>query len=220
VAHLDSEGLLVEDEDELAWTPALANAVGLEGGAPLPKVVDALKPTAIIGAFAPSGVLREDVVRTLASHVERPAVILLQAPGDPAGVHAEEVRGWSEGRALVATVGPGEPEEKGDGIRRGTSALAFPGIGLGAVVGEAREVTDGMLAAAARELARQTPDDDLGRGVLFPPVSRLREISARVAQAVVEQARREGLARNPPRDAAAAVAAAMWEPAYPVVEVI
>ncbi len=44
-------------------------------------------------------------------------------------------------------------------------------------------------------------------------------MTARVAEAVVRQATREEIARNPPKQPAEAVAAAMWEPAYPVVEV-
>jgi malate dehydrogenase (oxaloacetate-decarboxylating) len=182
-------------------------------------VVEALQPTALISTSSPLLVLEEEVVRSVTRHLERPAIIVLSAPDAPTAARAEEVRAWTGGRAFVATAGPGEPGREGLDPRRGTSALAFPGIGLGSLVCEAAGVSDGMLAAAARALARQTPDEDLDRGILFPPVSRLREISAAVAGAVVEQARREGLSRSAPRDAAA-VAAAMWEPAYPVVEVV
>jgi len=40
-----------------------------------------------------------------------------------------------------------------------------------------------------------------------------------VAEAVVRRAEEEGLARNSPKDPASSVAAAIWEPEYPAVEV-
>ena len=43
--------------------------------------------------------------------------------------------------------------------------------------------------------------------------------AARVAEAVARRAANEGVARNPTKKLQEAVAAAMWEPAYPVVEV-
>jgi malic enzyme len=39
-----------------------------------------------------------------------------------------------------------------------------------------------------------------------------------VAEAVVREAVSSGVARNPPADPAEAVAAAMWEPAYPTID--
>jgi hypothetical protein len=40
-----------------------------------------------------------------------------------------------------------------------------------------------------------------------------------VAEVVVRRAVEAGLARNTPKDPVSAVAAAVWEPRYPVVEV-
>jgi malic enzyme len=75
-----------------------------------------------------------------------------------------------------------------------------------------------MFAAAAQALSSQPAPEELTAGTLFPPVSRLRAVTARVAAAVVRQAVSEGLARNPPPDPAEAVSAAMWDPAYPAID--
>jgi malic enzyme len=44
-------------------------------------------------------------------------------------------------------------------------------------------------------------------------------VTSHVAQAVIRQAAADGVARHVPDDPAEAVAAAMWEPGYPVLEV-
>jgi malate dehydrogenase (oxaloacetate-decarboxylating) len=130
---------------------------------------------------------------------------------------------WTDGRALVATGSPFDPVEWGGRsvrIGQGNNAFIFPGVGLGVLVAEAREVTDGMFAAAADTLAAQLADRDLAAGSLFPRIAELRRITARVAEAVVRQAGADGVARNPTDDAAEAVATAMWDPLYPAIDVV
>jgi malate dehydrogenase (oxaloacetate-decarboxylating) len=152
-------------------------------------------------------------------HVRRPAILPLSRPPEasPAALLA-----WTDGRALVAAATPLEPVAAGERLHRvaqGHNAFVFPGVGLGTLVSEAAQVTDGMLAAAAAALAEHVSEEDLGEGMLFPPLGELRAVAAGVAEAVVRQATREDLAQNPPKQPAEAIAAAMWEPAYPVVEV-
>jgi malate dehydrogenase (oxaloacetate-decarboxylating) len=51
--------------------------------------------------------------------------------------------------------------------------------------------------------------------MLFPPISAIRRVTARIAEAVVREARDSGFGRPiADADIPAAVAAAMWEPAY------
>ena len=105
-------------------------------------------------------------------------------------------------------------------IGQGNNAFVFPGVGLGVLVSEAREVTDAMFAAAADTLAAQVSERDLSAGILFPRIAELRRITAKVAEAVVRQAGTDGVARNPTDDAAEAVATAMWDPVYPAIDVV
>jgi malate dehydrogenase (oxaloacetate-decarboxylating) len=55
---------------------------------------------------------------------------------------------------------------------------------------------------------------------VLPPVTRLRDVSAAVAEAVARAAVAEGLSDVPLEGLPGRVRAAMWEPAYPKAEAI
>jgi malate dehydrogenase (oxaloacetate-decarboxylating) len=223
---MDSKGLVVAAEDEyrrdLAWPQELAAARGLRAGSPLGEVVRAMKPTVLVGVSGVPGLFSEEIVRAMAAQVERPAVFPLSNPTSSSEARPADIMAWSGGRALVATGSPFDPVEI-DGRRvrigQGNNAFIFPGVGLGVLVSEAREVTDGMFAAAADTLAAQLAEEDRDSGSLFPRIAELRRITAKVAEAVVRQAISDGVARNPPDNPAEAVATAMWDPEYPAIDV-
>jgi malate dehydrogenase (oxaloacetate-decarboxylating)(NADP+) len=101
-------------------------------------------------------------------------------------------------------------------IGQGNNVFVFPAIGLGALLAGARAISDTMISQTATSLAAQVREEDLARGLLYPDIARLREITALGAAAVCEQAHREGLAtRERPADFLAAAKAAMWTPDYP-----
>jgi malate dehydrogenase (oxaloacetate-decarboxylating) len=159
----------------------------------------------------------------MASHVERPVVFPLSSPTSASEARPADLLARTGGRALVATGSHFDPVEV-DGrtvrIGQGHNAFIFPGVGLGVLLSEAREVTDAMFVAAADALAAQLTEEDLQAGSLYPRIAGLRGVTARVAEAVVRQAVSEGVARNPPEDPAASIAAAMWEPAYPAIDIV
>jgi malate dehydrogenase (oxaloacetate-decarboxylating) len=103
-------------------------------------------------------------------------------------------------------------------VAQANNAFVFPALGLAALVGEVREVTDAMFAAAADALAAEVTEEDIAAGALLPNVRDLRRVTARVAAAVLREAGRSGVGRRVPDEAiAGAVAAGMWEPRYPVM---
>jgi malate dehydrogenase (oxaloacetate-decarboxylating) len=73
-----------------------------------------------------------------------------------------------------------------------------------------------MFAVAADRLAKEVHAEDLAAGNLFPPIHHLRRVTARIAEAVVREARERGVAQRVLEDGQipAAVAAAMWNPSY------
>lgn len=226
VAVLDSRGLIVADNEirdaykrELAWLPEEAQQAGLGnvGQRGLAEVIEHFKPTALIGASGQSGSFSEALLRQMALQVERPIIFPLSNPTDNAEARPVDIVKWTEGRALVAAGSPFAPVEYAGTSRRigqANNAFIFPGLGLGTLLAEARQVTDGMINVAAQALADCLTDADIEEGALFPSVRRLRDVAHHVAVAVIEQAMADGVASKLIDDADATVAANMWEPEY------
>jgi malate dehydrogenase (oxaloacetate-decarboxylating) len=128
---------------------------------------------------------------------------------------------WTDGRALVATGTPWDPvSHRGTeyAIGQANNALSYPGIGLGTIVARATRVTDGMLLAAAEAIGEMVDARRPGAGLL-PSVENLRVTSATVAVAVARQAAADGVAQADLADPVQAVQDAMWQPAYPPLDV-
>jgi malate dehydrogenase (oxaloacetate-decarboxylating) len=228
VAVLDSRGLLTDDRDRLdpykteqAWPATLATASGLGERRDLAAVVAALRPTALIGTSGQAGLFDEELVREMARHVERPAIFPFSNPTDHSEAEPRDLLEWTDGRALIAAGSPFAPVRHGDRtlrIGQGNNAFIFPGIGLGALTSGARWISDAAFTAAAEALAGALTDEEMGSGLLFPAIDRLREVTREVASAVGRQAIAEE--QGPPHaeeDVSARVAAAMWSPDYPEI---
>jgi len=82
----------------------------------------------------------------------------------------------------------------------------------------AKRVTERMTNAASKTLAAQVTDAELRAGLLFPSISRLRDVSFEVATAVAREAIREGAATLDENAVECAVRGTMWEPSYPSFE--
>jgi malate dehydrogenase (oxaloacetate-decarboxylating) len=74
------------------------------------------------------------------------------------------------------------------------NVLCFPGIFRGALDAGASRISEEMKLAAAKGIAEVVGDDDLSEDYIIPSVFN-REVAPKVAAAVVEEARREGIAR-------------------------
>ena len=227
IANLDSKGLVVDDEEikdvhkrEFAWPAALAAKEGLKKGSrDLLAVVRAVKPTVLIGTSGEPDTFTEAVVREMAKHVERPVIFPMSNPTNKTEGKPVDLVAWTNGRALIATGSPFDPvpwQGRSITISQAKNSFIFPGVGLGILVAEAKEVTDGMFAVAAQRLADEVKEADLASGSLFPFTHEIRRISGRIAEAVVAEARNAGVGRQlPDAEIPKAVAAMMWDPAYP-----
>ena len=192
-----------------AWTKT-------NGKISLLEVVKQIRPTILIGTSTDHGAFTEEVVKALCAGVERPILLPLSNPTEKIEVMPADAVQWSDGKALISVGIPVPPvpyKSVNYHIGQANNAMLYPGLGLGVIVSGAKEVTDGMLLAAAEAVASQVNPQDTGASLL-PPVDNLRASSATVAVAVAKQAVKDGVATKQPENWVQAVQDAMWQPVY------
>ncbi|MCH4566829.1 oxaloacetate-decarboxylating malate dehydrogenase [Bacillus sp. ES1-5] len=190
----------------------------------LAEVVKHVKPTILIGTSTVAGAFKKEIIKEMASHVERPIILPMSNPTPLAEAKPADLIEWTEGRALVATGSPFEPVTYNGVtyvIGQSNNALIFPGLGLGTIVVRASVMTDGMFAAAAEAVASMVDTSQPGAPIL-PEVEELRNISEMVAIEVAKVAVTEGVAREnlSDNDIKIAVKEAIWEPEYRQIKAV
>jgi malate dehydrogenase (oxaloacetate-decarboxylating)(NADP+) len=214
----DSKGLVVQSRKRQLAAHKKPFAHDAEGTTDFLEAIERLQPGAIIGVSGQPQTFTQPVIEAMSRHNDRPVIFALSNPTSMSECTAEQAYQWSEGRAIFASGSPFDPVEY-DGKRfvpgQGNNAYVFPGVGLGLIVSEATECTDEMFFVAARTLAGMVQDDDLRMGRMYPPLNRIREISAAIAEAVAGVAYHRGLAgRERPDDLGTAVRNEMFKPNY------
>jgi malate dehydrogenase (oxaloacetate-decarboxylating)(NADP+) len=214
---VDSRGLVVKGRAGLAGHK-LPYAHDYASLPDLLSAIEALHPTAIIGVSGQPGAFTQPVLATMARLNHRPIVFALSNPTSKAECTAEQAYAWADGRAIVATGSPFAPVTLGEKTYvsgQGNNAYIFPGVGLGVVACGARLVIDEMFFAAAKALAQQVSEADLERGLIYPPLTAIRDVSVAIAVAVAEVAYKRELATQPrPDDLGAHIQAKMYVPRY------
>ncbi|KAJ0755889.1 putative malate dehydrogenase (oxaloacetate-decarboxylating) (NADP(+)) [Helianthus annuus] len=95
------------------------------------------------------------------------------------------------GRAIFASGSPFAPVDyNGKNYVSGQSnnAYIFPGFGLGLIISGAIRVHDDMLLAASEALAEQVTPEHFANGLIYPPFTNIRKISAHIAARVAAKA--------------------------------
>jgi malic enzyme len=227
MAVLDSHGLLVEgrpglDDDKLDATLPRGTvvAMGLDPDGPhgLCEVVKAFRPNVLLGTTGIGGAFDEATIRAMAEASDRPIIMPMSNPTANTEAKPADILAWTGGRAIVATGSPFPPvtiDGQVHKVSQANNAYVFPGLGLGAIVSEARILPESAFLVAARRLASFATPEMLDRGELFPPIADLRIVARELAIAVVAHLGALGVGRRfPPDQIPFAVSAAMWRPAY------
>ncbi|HOC57745.1 MAG TPA: NAD-dependent malic enzyme [Verrucomicrobiota bacterium] len=206
------EVALRKDELALAGLPTPPPAT-------LEAIIRAVRPTILIGTTGQPGDFTPAALRAMADHCQRPIIFPMSNPTSKAECTPAEALQHSDGRALVATGSPFDPvlfNGRKHVIGQCNNAFVFPGVGLGALICEARRVTDSMFLAAAQALAEFTTAHPAGENCLYPSLQQLRTVSRLIALKVAQTARSEQLGQNLD-DAAlqAAIDQLFWTPDYP-----
>jgi malate dehydrogenase (oxaloacetate-decarboxylating) len=178
------------------------------------------RATALLGLSGQPGTFTADIVRALLPNSEHPIVFALSNPTSSCEAQPADILEWTNGRAWVATGSPFKPVRVGDRdipIGQGNNAFIFPGLGFGSILCAAAEITDAMVLEGAYALADYTMAKHADSGVLYPPVSELRNVALEVATRVIRRAFSDGVARSKkvtPERAAEYVASKAWNPEY------
>ncbi len=155
--------------------------------------------TVLVGVSAQAGTFTEEIVREVASHTPRPIIFPLSNPTSKSEAIPADLMQWTEGRALIGTGSPFAPVEFGGRlipISQVNNSYIFPGLALGILVSRARRVTDSMIMAAAKALAKLSPARTDRDAPLLPPIADSRKVSLVVAEAVGKQAIADGVAEG------------------------
>lgn len=218
---VDKQGLLFDDMSDL--TPAqkpfakkradFANAGDMTQ---LINVIKVAKPTILVGTSTNACAFTKEVVEAMCENTARPVIFPISNPTKKLEATAEQVIEWSDGKAFVATGVPsGTIQYKGVDYQIGqaNNALIYPGLGLGMLASEASLLTDEMIGAAAHSLSGLVDLSQPGAPVL-PPFEYVADVSIKVAEAVANKAKEQGLAQAQETDMAKAVQNLKWYPTY------
>ncbi|TIA70576.1 hypothetical protein E3P92_00562 [Wallemia ichthyophaga] len=212
-----------DDEEVRDWTREIQEQPNLR----ILDVVKAVKPTMLVGCSTNARSFNEDVIRTMAEHVERPIIFPMSNPTSLVEVDPADANEWTDGRALIATGSPFPPAKnpitgKDYFIAEANNALIYPGLGLGTIASRSSKMSKGMILAGVKALASASPALEDPDAPLLPDLAGVRKVSLQIAAAVVRQAMEEGVANiNLKKDDDAIIEHikfGMWDPVYRPLE--
>ncbi len=213
---VDQHGLVVKGRDDLmAHNISYAHDYDQLG---FVEAIETIKPDVLIGATGAPGTFTKEVIEAMTRINEHPAIFALSNPTSRAECTAEQAYEWSDGTAIFTSGSPFDAVElngKTHQPGQGNNAYVFPGIGLGAIACDAQNIDDGMFLAAANSLANQVSEKSLDAGTLYPPLSKIRDVSLNIAVAIAEKAYESGLAKSKrPPDLVSHIKTMMYLPDY------
>src|SRR3984885_6166874 len=170
--HLGRPGL----NDSLRWIAERTNSGGYAG-----DLAGAVRGADVFIGLSAPGILSGDDVAAMA----RNAIVFALANPDP----EVDPEAAMEHAAVVATGRSDYPNQI-------NNVLAFPGVFRGLLDAQSRNITEGMLVAAARALADVVPAEELGPDYIIPSVFHP-DVASGVAAAVREVAIVEAAGKLP-----------------------
>ncbi|KAL2338029.1 hypothetical protein Fmac_012475 [Flemingia macrophylla] len=216
---VDSKGLIVSSRKESLQHFKQPWAHEHEPVTELVEAINQIKPTVLIGTSGQGRTFTKEVVAAMASNNEKPIILALSNPTSQSECTAEEAYTWSQGRAIFASGSPFASVEYDGKVfvpGQANNAYIFPGFGLGLIMSGSIRVLDDLLLAASEALASQVTQEDYDKGLIYPPFTNIRNISAHIAANVAAKAYELGLAtRLPqPKDLVKYAENSMYTPAY------
>merc|ERR1719293_101176 len=200
---IDQDGLITKGRKNLAEMEDLfydlssfaVDDTSLEGLS-LIDTIKMVKPNVLIGLSAVGGLFNKEVLTAMNQNESPPIIFPLSNPTSRSECTAQQAQEATGGRCIFAS-GTGFADVEIDGKVIASSQCnnryIFPGLALGAALGQTGVVTNAMINRAAEALVELIDQDDLARRATFPEKADIREISCHLAAKVFMQAVEEGL---------------------------
>ena len=196
---VDTKGLVTSDRgDKLAAHKVYFQRTDNAGQQfkTLEEVVDFVKPTILMGLSTLGGVFTPKLLKKMADWNDHPIIFPLSNPSANSECDFESAILHTDGRALFASGSPFQPvsytnkagQTKTCYPGQGNNMYVFPGIGLGTILCKAVEVTDTMIYASAEALSTTLTAEEREHGLLYPDLTRIRDVSVIVARGVIRAA--------------------------------
>jgi malate dehydrogenase (oxaloacetate-decarboxylating) len=200
---MDAAGLVVEEliepdsyQQPVSQFSATYSDWNIAGDRPsLMEVLDHAQPTILLGLTGVGNLFDREIIERMAANCEQPIIFPLSNPTANCEAVPEEIIRWTDGKALVAAgspFGPVDYEGTMHAIGQGNNAFVFPGIGFAAVLGKCRRISEAMILESAYAVADYTDKHHLHKGLFFPPISELRDVSLYVTERVLRVALEDG----------------------------
>ncbi|KAK7602678.1 hypothetical protein V9T40_006652 [Parthenolecanium corni] len=168
----------------------------------LGQAIKTIKPSILIGASAIGGAFTAEILQDMAKFNKQPVIFALSNPTHKSECTAEQAYTHTDGNAIFASGSPFDPVTyKGKTFEpgQGNNSYVFPGIALGVICAGAKVITDELFLISAQALADQVRETDLDVGRLYPPLQSIKDISVKIARAIVEEAYNTGVASTFPK---------------------
>ncbi|KAG8906642.1 hypothetical protein FRB99_006430 [Tulasnella sp. 403] len=195
---VDSKGLIYEGREAVSGHKKYFARKDYSGPPmrDLKQIIQYVKPTALLGLSTQKDAFTEDVVRLMAALNPRPIILPLSNPFTLCELGYPEAIRWTDGKVVFASGSPyGIVEHQGIKYEpgQGNNMYVFPGIGLGSILCSATQVTDKMIEGAAMALANSLTPEERRDGLVYPRLSRIRQVSAEIAVGVIRKAQESGV---------------------------
>ena len=203
---MDRNGLVVKGhpthaplQEELAKDPKLCRSWKVKdpNHITLDEVIEHVRPSILIGVSGQANAFSQRAITAMAQGCPCPTIFPLSNPTSQSEATPSDLMQWTQGTALIATGSPFPPVEwKGTSIPVGqcNNLYIFPGIGLGALIANAKEVTDRMFDCAALVLAAHSPALSNPQAALLPSLDQVAALASKLALAVAQAAIEDGVA--------------------------
>ncbi|KAF4536620.1 NADP-dependent malic enzyme [Lasiodiplodia theobromae] len=199
---VDSNGLVTNDRgDKLAEHKVYFARDDNDGKQihSLSRLIEYVKPTILMGLSTIGGAFTKEIITRMAELNKHPIIFPLSNPSSKSECNFEDAVKYTDGRVLFASGSPFPSVDFGGKSLvpgQGNNMYVFPGIGLGAILSKAVNVTQDMIYESAVALSESLTPEEREQGWLYPDIRRIREVSVVVTRGVIRAAQANGVDRE------------------------